>query len=327
MNIFPIGIHDIDREILFYVPHKELFAACLVNKYIQDCCNEIFWKNRFIKDFQIHLDKYTHQTYKNLYKKLKRLNNEQLLKISIKKGYIPLVKSLMVNIKLCNEYLYLAAKHGRLNIIKYFIKIFRIKQRTYENMLLIATKYGHLNIITYIVGGKSRKTINIHFNDDILFSTAASKGYLHIMRYFIEDSPKIDIHTGDEMALRFAASEGHLDVVKYLVGRGADIHEYDDEALDSAAFGGYLDVVQYLIEHGANIFGNDSGILYSATKNGHLNVIKYLVENVIEPQKNPHPLLYRCVDEAYKLAAELGYTEIVIYFVQYYNSKSVNLTI
>jgi hypothetical protein len=94
---FPTGIHDIDREILFHVSDEELYAICVTNKYMQQVCNENFWRNKFIRKFGIDLDKYSNKSYKILYRELKSLNNEQLLKISSKKEYLPLIKLLIEN--------------------------------------------------------------------------------------------------------------------------------------------------------------------------------------------------------------------------------------
>jgi hypothetical protein len=90
--MFPIGIYDIDRKILFHVPDKELYAICIINKYLQQVCDEIFWRNRFVQAFGIDLKQYANKPYMKLYKELINLNNKKLLGISEKRGYLPLIK-------------------------------------------------------------------------------------------------------------------------------------------------------------------------------------------------------------------------------------------
>jgi hypothetical protein len=72
---FPTGILDIDREILFHVPDKQLFVASISSKYMQHVCNEPFWHNKFIREFGTDVGKYVDKQYKNLYKELKPLND------------------------------------------------------------------------------------------------------------------------------------------------------------------------------------------------------------------------------------------------------------
>jgi hypothetical protein len=124
---FPTGIHDIDREILFNAPDEELYSTCISSKYMQQVCNESFWKNKFIREFGTDLGKYADKSYIHLYKELKPLNNKKLLKISAKRGYLPLIQSLIeqgifnVNayddIALCN-----AARYGHLDVVKYLVE-------------------------------------------------------------------------------------------------------------------------------------------------------------------------------------------------------------
>jgi hypothetical protein len=84
--MFPIGIHDIDREILSHVSDNYIFSACIVNKYMRQVCNEIFWKNRFTRIFGYDLGKYADRPYECLYKKLTQLKICNIV-IFIKKYY------------------------------------------------------------------------------------------------------------------------------------------------------------------------------------------------------------------------------------------------
>jgi len=52
MSSFPIGIVDMDREILLKLDPISLFNACWTNQYTNSICNnEYFWRERFKRDF------------------------------------------------------------------------------------------------------------------------------------------------------------------------------------------------------------------------------------------------------------------------------------
>jgi hypothetical protein len=152
---FPIGILDIDREILFHVPDKELYAICVMNKYLQICCNEIFWRNRFINKFKTDLGKYADKPYAKLYKKLIPLSDQELLDVSIEKGYLPLF-ILLVEENINNHYHYKyklikAAAHGHLDIVKYLINKGTNFYTLENSSLRFATQNGHLKVVQYLV--------------------------------------------------------------------------------------------------------------------------------------------------------------------------------
>jgi ankyrin repeat protein len=223
MPSFPTGIHDIDREILFNTPDEELFSTCISSKYLQEVCNESFWRNKFIREFGTDLGKYADKSYMNMYKELKPLDDEQLLEISAIRGYLPIIKVLVEE-----------------NIIDIHAGD--------DDALINASLNGHLDVVKYLIEGPKNPKCpwdegckplvpwhpaNIHAGDDAAFIVAATNGHLDVVKYLIEGPGPLDpwdedykslmpwhpanIHADDDGAFCYAAANGHLDVVKYLI--------------------------------------------------------------------------------------------------------------
>jgi ankyrin repeat protein len=297
---FPTGIHDIDREILFNIPDEELFSTCISSKYLQEVCNENFWQNKFIRKFGVDLGKDADKPYRDLYREFNLLNTKELFKNSLKKGYLPIIKSLVdkniINIHDDNERaLRSAACFGHLVIIKYLVNSGADIHAFDDAALSNSAVCGHLNVVKYLI----KHGANIHTKNDETFRHTALYGHLDIVKYLIKNGA--NIHANGDYALRLAAINGHLNVVKYLIegpedAKGdkrpwdegckplvpwhpANIHANNDEALRYAAANGHLDVVKYLVEKGAYIHAIYDATLRVSAENGHLDIVKYLIEN------------------------------------------------
>jgi hypothetical protein len=146
------GIHDVDREILYNVPDKELYAVCLSSKYAQEVCNETFWHNKFIQEFGLSLGNYADDTYAHLYKKLKPLSNNKLLIYAARHGYFPLIKNLIKDINFSTGRLEKALLYAAINnhekIIKYLVRNTEINIP--PKIGFYAGLNGNINIILYM---------------------------------------------------------------------------------------------------------------------------------------------------------------------------------
>ncbi|RDB22638.1 hypothetical protein Hypma_010333 [Hypsizygus marmoreus] len=123
---------------------------------------------------------------------------------------------------------------------------------------------------------------------------AASRGYLNIVTWLIEDCgamPDLEDREG-ETALHKAALNGHLPIIQYLLPNKADVHARDADgwtALHNACSKGYLDIVRWLCENGgaASVSNGVRGVdirskdgwtpLMNASSKGHLPVVHYLL--------------------------------------------------
>jgi hypothetical protein len=85
-----------------------------------------------------------------------------------------------------------------------------------------------------------------------------------------------NIHVYNDFILRSAASRGWLDMVKCLVEYGVDIHAMDDLVLCLAAIRGHLGAVKYLVEHDANVHARLNFTLKLARRNHHTRTAKFL---------------------------------------------------
>ncbi|CAK5275708.1 unnamed protein product [Mycena citricolor] len=124
---------------------------------------------------------------------------------------------------------------------------------------------------------------------------AASRGYLQIVRWLVEDCGAMaDLEDKEgETALHKAALHGHLHVLKYLLPDHADVNARDADGwtpLHNACSKGYLDIVRWLCEHGGAAAEDADGVkgvdvrnnggwtpLMNAASKGHLPVVLYLL--------------------------------------------------
>lgn len=116
---------------------------------------------------------------------------------------------------------------------------------------------------------------------------AASRGYLDIVKWLVEDCgaiPDLEDREG-ETALHKAALHGHLAIVTYLLPDRADVNARDADgwtALHNACSKGYLDIVRWLCEHGgiSSVDVQSKGgwtPLMNAASKGHLPIVIYLL--------------------------------------------------
>ena len=137
-----------------------------------------------------------------------------------------------------------AAKHGRLNTVKYLI------EKGYVGNLDLALKEAAKCNRTEVAKFLIEQGADIHTECNAPLKTASSNGCLELVKLLVEKG------ANDEnlltSTLYHAITNGHLEVVKYLVQRGADIHANRETSLKIAAEHGYLEILKYLIEKGAD---------------------------------------------------------------------------
>nr|XP_027200194.1 alpha-latrocrustotoxin-Lt1a-like [Dermatophagoides pteronyssinus] len=142
--------------------------------------------------------------------------------------------------------------------------------------LHLATKYNRIQNVNLIIQYESSQCNIIPslfqtYNRKGLtaFHLACKKGFIEIVRLFIENRIQIDFATsnysGELTSLMLATKFGHLEIVRLLVEHGATINIYDKKnrsALTYAVINGHSNIVGYFLEIGANpankdLFGNN----------------------------------------------------------------------
>ena len=119
---------------------------------------------------------------------------------------------------------------------------------------------------------------------DIALVKAASRGYIYIVKTFIELGSDVHSVACSETALAGASGNGHAKIVKFLVEAGADVKtklKNGDTALGIAACNGQFKCVEALLNAGADVNHLEEygwPILMSAASRGHVRCINYVAK-------------------------------------------------
>ena len=183
-KIFPIGIPDIDREILELVDDQTLIRACSVNHYLRELHHESFWEMRSKNKYFSYLDNYLlpGETYKSLYplivasiikKKLDHNDSNadlKLIKEIICKGYTPLINNLS-NISNPVSALILAAKNNKGeisgNIFLRYSSSIVTQERCYNRRILAFETLVNKEVITAFVHNMSPEELTLFIKDSL----------------------------------------------------------------------------------------------------------------------------------------------------------------
>lgn len=115
---------------------------------------------------------------------------------------------------------------------------------------------------------------------------AASRGYLHIVSYLLEQGAMLLEDPSGETPLHVAAYKGHAVVLECLISSASDsnaVNAADSDGwqpLHNACSRGWLDIVQMLVANGA-LPDQESNLGYTplmnAASKGHLPIINFLI--------------------------------------------------
>lgn len=103
--LFPVGIEDIDLEIMLELKDKVLLNSCQLNKYTANLCrNENFWHKKIINKYGQNISQYkpVDTTYKQIYLGLANKDKFKKLLRAIEWRLLPIVKK-MSKSKVYNE--------------------------------------------------------------------------------------------------------------------------------------------------------------------------------------------------------------------------------
>ena len=185
------------------------------------------------------------------------------------------------------ELMHLAAEHGSLPIMKYFIECMNIdkeiKLRADRKVtpLYTACVWDNVDIVRYLFETAKADPNPLDFPHHITLTICAEKNSIFSMKYLIEKAnldPNLVLHSCAP-ALVYAARYNNFEMLKYLTEHGANIDaisKYEDRtALHTACSNGSVEIVDYLLSKNANINITDANHLTPlqvAMQGGYTNI-------------------------------------------------------
>ena len=238
---------DIDREILLFLPDKDLLVVCGLNKYFYySVCDDNFFYRKLLISYPDTL-------------------KEQSLRNHNKNYKFCYLKVVYYVFKLQTEFNYFY----RLGNLEKQYNLF-LKVGNSQELLIESIMEGEIELVKETI----KRGVNIHHDNQLALRWASAKGHFNIIKYLIDNGANIS--AVNEQSLILASSNGHLEIIGYLVCLGANIHINNERALKMASAYGHLEIVQFLVSLGANFHIDENEPLKLAIKNEHLDVVKYL---------------------------------------------------
>ena len=122
--------------------------------------------------------------------------------------------------------------------------------------LWLAAKFGKLDIVKLLIANKA----DVNALDGWIICTAAASNQLETVRELLDNGAEVDKTEDDQTALGYAAVHGYVDMIHLLAGAGASIEprvlsngKRSRSPLCIAAFAGQHDSVKALIELGSGV--------------------------------------------------------------------------
>ena len=158
---------------------------------------------------------------------------------------------------------------------------------TKNKQFVLACQNGDFDQVRNLLTGKSKRYVDIHYQNDVGLSWACQNGCLDIVQYLLT-SPELTEHANNARGLCYAALFGHIEVIDYLLtspellenGRGfADLHANDDEAFTNSCFKEQTETIKYfLYDHNLQITPSITDFLYNNNTKEYMEVVLKMVE-------------------------------------------------
>ncbi|CAK4147083.1 unnamed protein product [Aphanomyces euteiches] len=157
-----------------------------------------------------------------------------------------------------------AVKYGHVQVVKFFLDLpGKSEPRHWFGYMHNACHEGHIEVVQVLWTYQDARRRNACLH----LETAARRGHLDIVRFFVEQNRVEKV----QQAVVGAATNGHLAIVKFLIE--ANFVEQVQQAVDGAASNGHLEVVRLFVDRGFQI--DLQRVFIGAVRHGHLNIVKY----------------------------------------------------
>ena len=308
-------ITNIDMTLDYNPCHSLIMIACL---YGSIECVKVLISNKANINYKL---------------KIVGMDTETILKCACLSGKLELIEYIVANgAEITDITIYGCLRSlisiPDLNIVKYLVhNLPTIESQThYDNRGLISlinlsSEIGRLDVILFVLEHTKDKPV-IQASVTSAFNTAASRGHIHILDYFIDNSNKIINQDTINYALIYACNKNQLNIVKYLFTKGAKIGKNTghESILGKCIRKGYFKIAKLLIVYGANV--NDSiddqrSILYLTCEHNKFHMVKLLIKygvKIIDDDPD-YPLLRTCYSniKLIKLLLQNGADPDVLY--------------
>lgn len=184
--------------------------------------------------------------------------------------------------------LHLAARKGRLDIVKLLIKAgarINAANRDRHLPLHVAALAGKTEVVNLLLAAGSRRNGKDKLNKDSPLHLACRKGHNAIVRLLIAANAKVNQQNKQRSTpLHLACIKGSLPAVENLISAGATIDAEDESgetALHKAARGGFTHIVRLLLRNDAdpNSFCDRKETpLHRAAERGFIDIAALLLE-------------------------------------------------
>jgi hypothetical protein len=178
---------------------------------------------------------------------------------------------------------FLAAKHGHLSLVQYFVALPRIDFLG-DNPLIPACEFGHYEIVEILY----KKGVDPSRDICLGIRLAIQNGYLDIVKLLLMDE-RIDITCRNNYALKKACEGGHYEVLKHILNnnKSADASVDNNHLLLIACQNNFEKIVKLLFTYPkVKVPVNGRLALQICGKGGSINILKMLLADVeMEPTR------------------------------------------
>ena len=221
-------IPDVDREILFKLPNREILELCKTNLYFFNrVCNDNFFYRLLLDRYPDFIQyKQDNWSWKRLF--LTIIFNEGLIEASknyknlfieaIMKGQSFLVKLLLadkrVNPADDNNYaIRLASRDGHTEVVKLLLADPRVDPADYNNEAIRwASTYDHVEIIKLLLADRR---VDPTAENNMVIRSASAYGHTEVIKVLLADK-RVNPAVNDNEAIKLASANGHVEVVNLL---------------------------------------------------------------------------------------------------------------